>query len=148
MITEHEQRIDELETRMEDIAARYKDKIDAAIATLDARMDKMINLSLFNAIQINRREQRDRSWAVRIHCYRNLGYKRRGPVTVQEVFETLIRPALIKALGLKQLAFLPKYQDKIHDQSKKIINQTVDIEDAISIENNKDNIDKLFVKEY
>lgn len=39
---------------------------------------------------------------------------------------------------------IPSYQEQLHEQSKEVCNQFVDIQDAISIENNKDNIDRLF----
>ncbi len=39
---------------------------------------------------------------------------------------------------------IPKYQEKIKEQALQVVNTMVDIEDAITIENNKENIGKLF----
>ncbi|MEQ6120567.1 AAA domain-containing protein [Reichenbachiella sp. MALMAid0571] len=39
---------------------------------------------------------------------------------------------------------IPEYQAKLKEKSQKAVNKLVDIEDAINIENNKENIEKLF----
>ena len=79
--------------------------MDEMVIHYDHRVDKLEKLSMFQILQLNNRERRDRSFSLKVHNF--IDYSIAGQHQLKHIFDTILKPSMEDAFKKGELEEVP-----------------------------------------